>query len=279
MSLLAPEALAGVLSVALLYKLIARPFGPVAGLAAALVLAVTPITSVTDRNNTIDSLLILTLLLGAWAASRAAETGRLRWLLLGAVLVGMGFNIKMMQAYLVIPAFALAYGLGAPIAKRARLGGLALSCLVGLVVSLSWAVWVDLTPVADRPYVSDSGTNSALSLALGYNGLGRVTQALFSGTLRASYRRHHNRPERHSGLLPPISAIQARIRLINPVRIGPAGKLAVARGLHRPDSHPAHAAPAPLDPARPNADSGGQGGWLPRWFSSARRASSTCITW
>jgi 4-amino-4-deoxy-L-arabinose transferase-like glycosyltransferase len=65
LSLLAPEALAGVLSVALLYKLIARPFGPLAGLTAAVALAVTPVTAVTDRNNTIDSLLILTLLLGA----------------------------------------------------------------------------------------------------------------------------------------------------------------------------------------------------------------------
>jgi 4-amino-4-deoxy-L-arabinose transferase-like glycosyltransferase len=80
LAMLAPEALAGVLSVALLYWLVARPFGPVAGLIAALALAVTPVTVVTDRNNTIDSLLILTLLLGVWAAARAAATGRLSWL-------------------------------------------------------------------------------------------------------------------------------------------------------------------------------------------------------
>jgi 4-amino-4-deoxy-L-arabinose transferase-like glycosyltransferase len=76
LSLLVPEALAGVLAVAVLYRLVARPFGSVAGLVAALALALTPVAVVTNRNNTIDSLLILTLLLGAWAASRAAATGR-----------------------------------------------------------------------------------------------------------------------------------------------------------------------------------------------------------
>ncbi len=181
LSILAPEALAGVLSVALLYHLVARAWGGAAGLLAALALALTPVSVVVDRNNTIDSLLILTLLLAAWAATRAAATGKLRLLLLCAVLVGLGFNIKMLQAYLVVPAFALMYLLGAPIRWRARLGGLALAGVLLLVVSLSWSVAVDLTPASARPYVSDSGTNSELSLALGYNGLGRVTTTLMGG--------------------------------------------------------------------------------------------------
>ncbi len=180
-SMLVPEALAGVLSVGLLYLLVARPFGPVAGLVAALALAITPITAITDRNNTIDSLLILTLLLAAWAAIEATQRGQLRFLLLSAVLVGFGFNIKMMQAYLVVPALALMYLLGAPRTWKARIAHLACALLALLIVSLAWLVAVDMTPAGSRPFVSDSGTNSALSLALGYNGLGRVTQALFSG--------------------------------------------------------------------------------------------------
>jgi len=178
LSLLVPEALAGVLSVAVLYRLVARPFGSVAGLVAALALALTPIAVVTDRNNTIDSLLILTLLLGAWAASKAAETGRLRALLLCALLVGLGFNIKMLQAYLVVPAFALMYLLGAPLRWTRKIGHLTLALVVLLTVSVAWAVAVDLTPASARPYVSDSGTNSEMSLILGYNGLGRVTTLL-----------------------------------------------------------------------------------------------------
>ena len=180
LSLLVPEALAGVLAVAVLYRLVAHSFGSVAGLVAALALALTPVAVVTDRNNTIDSLLILTLLLAAWATSSAAATGRLRLLLLYALLVGLGFNIKMLQAYMVVPAFALLYLAGAPLRWPRKLGHLALALLVLLVVSLAWAVAVDLTPANQRPYVSDSGTNSEISLILGYNGLGRVTTLLAS---------------------------------------------------------------------------------------------------
>jgi len=109
LSLLLPQALAGVVSVALLYHLVRRTFGPTAGLLAALVLALTPISVAANRNNTMDSQLVLVLLLAAWAVLRATETGRLRWLLACAVLVGLGFNIKMLQAYLVLPAFYLLY--------------------------------------------------------------------------------------------------------------------------------------------------------------------------
>src|SRR5450759_1036341 len=109
LSILLPEAIAGVLSIALLYYLVRRRFGPVAGLIAALALAISPISVVTNRNNTIDSLLVLALLLATWTISLAAEKGRLRWLLLTALIVGVGFNIKMLQAYLVVPAFGIVY--------------------------------------------------------------------------------------------------------------------------------------------------------------------------
>jgi 4-amino-4-deoxy-L-arabinose transferase-like glycosyltransferase len=106
-SLILPQALAGVLSVALLYQLVARAFGAWAGVIAALVLTVTPISVAANRNNTIDGQLIFVLLLAAWAVSLAAERGQMRWLLVCAVFVGLGFNIKMLQAYMVLPAFWL----------------------------------------------------------------------------------------------------------------------------------------------------------------------------
>ena len=108
-SLLLPQALAGVLAVALIYHLVRRPFGPTSGVMAALVLAVTPISVAANRNSTMDSVLVLLLLSATWAVFRAAETGRLRWLLLCAVLVGLGFNVKMLQAFLVLPAFYMLY--------------------------------------------------------------------------------------------------------------------------------------------------------------------------
>src|SRR5256884_7160221 len=173
-SILLPQALAGVLSVILLYYLVRRHFGVVAGLLAALALALSPISVVTNRNITIDSTLALTLLLGAWAVMRAAETGRLRWLLLSAAIVGIGFNIKMMEAYLVVPAYGLLYLLAAPKSLWTRIGHLILALLVLLAISASWIVAVDLTPASQRPYVDSTQDNSEISLAIGYNGIDRL---------------------------------------------------------------------------------------------------------
>ncbi|NTV65151.1 MAG: glycosyltransferase family 39 protein, partial [Oscillochloris sp.] len=92
-----PQIIAGLLSIVLLYHLVGRQFGRWPGVLAALALAITPVAIAADRNNTIDSLLVLALLLAAWAFIRATETGKLRHLLLGALIVGLGFNIKMLQ--------------------------------------------------------------------------------------------------------------------------------------------------------------------------------------
>ncbi len=179
-SLLLPQALAGILSVALLYHLVRRAFGPLAGLIAALALAVAPINVATNRNNTPDSLLVLTVLIATWFASRAAETGRLRWLLLALGMVGVGFNIKMLQAFLVLPALYLLYLVAAPLRWRTRLTHLALATMVLLGVSLSWAIVVDLTPADQRPYVGGSANNSVMNLITGYNGLSRLSGNLGS---------------------------------------------------------------------------------------------------
>src|SRR5438874_6334666 len=173
-SILLPQALAGMLSVLLLYYLVRRHFGVVAGLLAALALALNPISILTNRNVTIDSTLTLVLLLGAWTVLKAAETGRLRWLLLSAAIVGIGFNVKMLEAYLVVPAYGLLYLLAAPISLWKRIGQLALAGVVLLAISLSWALVVDLTPASLRPYVGSSQNNSEISLALGYNGINRL---------------------------------------------------------------------------------------------------------
>lgn len=175
-SILLPQALAGIASVAILWWLIRRTWGPIAGLIAALALAVTPISVVTNRNNTIDSLLVLCVLCATWAVIRAIESPRhpLRWLLVGALLVGVGFNIKMLEAYLVLPALWLAYLVTARSRWYARIGHLALATLLLVTVSLSWATIVDLTPASERPYVGSSQNNSVLELALGYNGLQRL---------------------------------------------------------------------------------------------------------
>ncbi|MCC7360337.1 MAG: glycosyltransferase family 39 protein [Anaerolineales bacterium] len=170
-----PEIICGLLAVVVVYQLVRRRYGTGPGLLAALALALTPIVVATDRNNTIDSSLILVLLLAAWAFSKATETARLRWLLLGAGLVGVGFNIKMLQAYLPLPAFFALYWLGADLKRPRKLLHLGLATALLLAVSLAWVISVDLTPASQRPFVGSSPDNSELSLALGYNGLERLT--------------------------------------------------------------------------------------------------------
>ena len=174
LSVLLPEALAGVASVAILYHLVRRACGPVAGLLAALMLSVMPVSVVVSRNNTIDSLLVLTLLLAVWAAFRATEQGSLRWVLLASATIGLGFEIKMLQAYLIVPAVSLLYLVAAPARRLVRIGHLALASVVLIVVSFAWPVAVDLTPADQRPFVGSTENNSAVSLALGYNGLERL---------------------------------------------------------------------------------------------------------
>ena len=169
-----PQALAGVLSIAVLYHLVRRHFGVKAGLAAALVLAVFPITVATERNNTIDGQLVLVLLLAAWAFLKAAESGKIRHLLLGAFLVGVGFNIKMLQAFMPLPAFYLVYLLSARHRWWQRVLHLVAATAVLLVVSLAWAVAVDLTPPDKRPYVGSSTNNTVMELIIGHNGLRRL---------------------------------------------------------------------------------------------------------
>ncbi len=173
-SILLPQALAGVLSVALLYHLVRRSFGPVAGLLAALALALTPISVATNRHNNLESLLTLTVLLAAWAFILAAETGRLRWLVVSALVVGVGFNIKMLEAFVVLPAFYLLYLVAAPVGWRRRMIHLGLATVVIVAASLPWAVAVDLTPADQRPYVGSSSFNTETDLIVGWNGVERV---------------------------------------------------------------------------------------------------------
>lgn len=170
-----PSILSGVLSVLILYRLVTRSFGIGAGLIAAFVLAVMPVSVAVDRTNNFDSVLNFTLLLATWAFIRATNTGRWRDLMLGAVIVGVAFNVKMLQAYLILPALYALYFLGASVAWRKKMMQLIVTTFVLVLVSFSWAVAVDLTPPENRPYIGGSETNSVLNLIFGYNGLGRLS--------------------------------------------------------------------------------------------------------
>ncbi|MBI4964982.1 MAG: glycosyltransferase family 39 protein [Desulfomonile tiedjei] len=179
-SVLMPQVLEGVAAVWIVYHLVQRGFGARAGLLAALFLAITPISVAIDRSSNTDSCLVLVLLLATWALIRAAEEGSRRFLLLSMALIGLGFNVKMLAAFVVLPAFVLVYYLGAPVVRGRRLADLAIAGLLLIVVSLSWVLIYDLTPPEQRPFAGTTKKNSMLELAVGPYAVGRFVSPLKS---------------------------------------------------------------------------------------------------
>ncbi|AET69086.1 PMT family glycosyltransferase, 4-amino-4-deoxy-L-arabinose transferase [Desulfosporosinus orientis DSM 765] len=174
-SVILPQALAGVGSVILVYILVKPTFGKTAARLSALVMACTPIAAAVSRTNNVDSLLVFTLLAATWLLFKAVKTKKWPWFLAAFGLIGVGFNIKMLQAFMVFPAFYLFYWLAYKANLKKKLTVLAGSTAVLLILSFSWAVVVDSIPADNRPYIGSSQTNSVLELAFGYNGLSRLT--------------------------------------------------------------------------------------------------------
>ena len=176
LTLLLPQVLEGVAAVAVLMHLVGRHAGAATGALAGLFLALTPIAVAVDRSGNTDSGLVLVLLLAAWALIVAAERGHRGLLLVAMALIGLGFNVKMLAAFVVLPTFALVYGLGAARRWRRRLADLAWGGVLVAAVSLPWTIAYDLTPVAKRPFVGSSAHNSMVDLAVGHNGVGRFVR-------------------------------------------------------------------------------------------------------
>ena len=171
--LILPSALAGTLCVLLMFFIIRKKWGDTAGVIAAGIMAFTPILVALSRTNNLDVLLLFFLLCGTLLMQNAVEKQSLPLYLAAMACVGIGFNIKMLQAFLVVPAFLLWYLLGSGKWLKKILHTV-LALVVLFVVSFSWALAVDLTPASERPYVGGSDNNSVIELALGYNGLNRL---------------------------------------------------------------------------------------------------------
>jgi len=175
LSMLLPNAICGVGAVVLLHNLVRRTVGHREALLAALMLALSPVSVLMARYNNPDALLALLLVAAAWALVRALESGRLRHIVLCGVFVGLAFNTKMLEAYLIVPALALAFVIASPGSLRRRVGHLLAGGASMVVVSVAWYGTMMLIPAANRPYVGDSTNNSWFQLIFGANGFSRVT--------------------------------------------------------------------------------------------------------
>ena len=221
LAVLLPQVLEGLAAVALLCHLVGRRFGAAAGLLAGLFLALTPIAVAADRSGNTDSGLVLVLLVAAWAVLVAVERASRGLLLLAMALIGLGFNVKMLAAFVVLPTFALVYWLGAARPWRRRLVDLTLGGLLLAAVSLPWMIVYDLTPAARRPFVGSSPRNSMIDLALGHNGIGRFVRLWQTARVGEPPRA----PRIATGGAPASAAASAYGRLFVRAPVGP-GRLA-----------------------------------------------------
>lgn len=173
-ALLLPQALAGTCSCILIYILIKKYFGEISALISSFIFAITPIVVAVSRNNTIDMQLVFVLLIAAWFLFKSIESSKTLYLIIAGIFIGLGFNIKMLQAYMVIPAFALVYLIFAnqKLSKRFITG--IVTTLIMIAVSLSWALAVELYPASERPYVDSTSNNSVFELIIGHNGSERI---------------------------------------------------------------------------------------------------------
>jgi 4-amino-4-deoxy-L-arabinose transferase-like glycosyltransferase len=180
-SVLAPQAVEGVLAVGVLYAAVRRWAGPRAGLLAGLALATTPVATLMFRFNNPDALLVLLMVLACYTMVRAVEKAAMRWVFLTGLIIGFAFLTKMLQGLILLPALALVYLVVAntTMLKRVRdvvVGG------AGVVLGAGWWVAaVELTPAGSRPYIGGSNHNSILELTFGYNGIGRLTGSSNNG--------------------------------------------------------------------------------------------------
>ncbi len=174
-SVLAPEALCGVGAVLVLHNTVKRTLGHRAAILAALMLALTPIFVAMSRFNNPDALLVLLEVCAAWALVRALQSGRTRHVLLCGLFVGLAFNVKMLQAYLIVPGLAATLPIAGQGTVRRRVGQLLAGGAAMLAVSFAWYATMMLIGAANRPWVGDTTDNSWFSLIFGANGLSRVS--------------------------------------------------------------------------------------------------------
>ena len=205
-AMLLPQALAGTGSCIMIYLLLSKHFGRPAGLISSFVFSFTPSVVVASRNNTIDMQLIFVLLIATWFLFKSIENGKKRDLFIAGAFIGLGFNIKMLQAYLVLPAFALVYLVFAKEKLVKKFINGIITMIIVLVISFAWVFAVDLYPSDSRPYVDSSTNNTVMELIVGHNGLERIygQQGGGSGTNKGNPPSNMNNSNSDNGAPPAM---------------------------------------------------------------------------
>jgi 4-amino-4-deoxy-L-arabinose transferase-like glycosyltransferase len=241
-----PEAFAGIAAVPLLFAAVRRMWSTSAALAAALALAVLPVEVITSRSDTMDGVMMALIVLALWLIVRACETGSSAWLLAAAAVLGLAFNVKLLESLVALPGLAVLAYLGLPGPRRRRLLQLLVAGAVYVAVALSWLTATLLVPAHDRPYAIGSTNGSAWNAAFVFNGTDRLG-GKSPEPQSTVYRPGHRYPEAtqserdHIPIVPPSpTRLLARIGPLSGERLGLEllvalllGVPALIRGLRR----------------------------------------------
>lgn len=180
-----PQMLEGLVTIVAVFFIVRRWMGDVGGLVAALSMALTPLLVSTFSHPMEDGMLTMFTVLAVLAWQRSIDTGRLWPLLLSAVCVGLGFQAKMLQAWLLLPPLAVVYGWVATVSVRRRLLALLAAAVVVIATSFSWMTLIQWFPIGRRPFVDGTTDDSMFSMVLGYNGVNRFLQNWWPGALHS----------------------------------------------------------------------------------------------
>lgn len=172
--LLLPALLAAVATVPLLFGAVRRWAGERAGFIAVGVYLLTPAVFATAQVNLPDPVLMFCVVTAGYCLIRAMTSANWGWLVLSALLVGFGYQVKMTVALLTLPAFALTYLVGADKPLRTRVVAAIGHVVVALAAALSWATVFSLVPAGSRPRIDGSVTDSVWDMLFVYNGIGRT---------------------------------------------------------------------------------------------------------
>ncbi len=232
-----PEVFAGIASVPLLYAAVRRIWSVPAGLAAAVAMAVLPVEVITARSDTMDAVMMVMIVVALLLVVRAAESGRSRWLLAGAAVLGLAFNVKLLESLVALPGIAVLAYFGLPGSHKRRLTQGALASAVYVAVALSWLTATQLSPAHDRPWAIGSSNGSAWNAAFVFNGTERLggKSPEPQGTVYEAGHRYptSTQSERdHIPILPPSATrLLARIGPLSGQRLGLEMLIALLLGI------------------------------------------------
>jgi 4-amino-4-deoxy-L-arabinose transferase-like glycosyltransferase len=262
-----PEALAGIAAVPLLYLAVRRMWSPASAVAAAAALAVLPVEVITARSDTMDAVMMMLIVLALLLCLRSLERGSTGWLLGAAAILGLAFNVKLLESIIAIPGLLLLVALGLPGTWRRRALQISLAALVYVAVALSWLTATLLFPASQRPFAIGSSNGSAWNAAFVFNGTERLGTKSTEPNFTVYVPGHHY-PEKTQSerdripIVPPSpTRLLARIGPLSGERLGMELLMALLLGI------PAIVSGLLADRRAAAADPGGEappGGGAPR---------------